>query len=233
MLRAEFPDLRGGANAAVGQLFLDVSLYALGSDASVDDMVSAFFSRLFPLVYRRLLGGGAAGSDECLSEAWAPAGAFGSHPKLMMTRLSRSLPATRTFLQALNLGIEVVNTTQHLRPTRDCGRALLRLWLCPRCLGLPLAPPCPALCPALVQGCLGGAGLVQPHWWGYVAGLAALTGAMRGERDAEEAVLRLYAIIRLALRHAMSAHSRLLAASNLKYVGLNPTSDPLRKTSTR
>uniref|UniRef100_A0A8C9W7Q6 Glypican-3 n=2 Tax=Scleropages formosus TaxID=113540 RepID=A0A8C9W7Q6_SCLFO len=211
MLRAEFPDLGGGVGAAVGQLFLDISLYILGSDASVDDMVTAFFGRLFPPAYRRLLGGGGAVSEECLREAWAGAGAFGSHPKLMMTRLSRSLPAARTFLQALNLGIEVVNTTQHLRPSRDCSRALLRLWLCPRCLGLPPAPPCPALCPSLMQGCLGGAGLVQPHWRGYVDGLAALAGAMRGERDAEEAVLRVYAIVRLALRHAVSAHSRLLA----------------------
>ncbi|XP_023653218.1 glypican-3 [Paramormyrops kingsleyae] len=216
MLRAEFPGLGGGTNTAVGQLFLDISFYSMGSDVSVDDMVTAFFSRLFPATYGRLLGGGTGTATavwvECLRGAWVQTGAFGSYPKLMMTRLARSLPATRTFLQALNLGIEVVNTTQHLRPGRDCARALLRLWLCPRCLGLSSAPPCPTLCPTLMQGCLGGAAQVQPHWQAYVEGLAALAKAMRSERDAEDAMLRLHAVVRLALRHALSSRSRLLAA---------------------
>ncbi|XP_036405042.1 glypican-3 [Megalops cyprinoides] len=212
MLREEFPGLGGGANAAVGQLFLDISLYILGSDSSVDDMVTSFFTRLFPLAYRRLLGPseGAAVSEECLRGAWRDAGAFGSYPKLMMTRLSRSLLATRVFLQALNLGIEVVNTTVHLRPGRDCGRALLRLWYCPHCQGLLAARPCRGFCLSVMQGCLGGAAEVQPHWRGYVEGLAALGGAMRGEQDMETVVLRLHALVRLALRHALAARSRLV-----------------------
>ncbi|KAJ8351272.1 hypothetical protein SKAU_G00227480 [Synaphobranchus kaupii] len=216
MLREEFQGLGGGANSAVGQLFLDISLYILGSDSSVDDMVTSFFSRLFPLAYRRLLAGGegsgGAVSEECLRGAWGATGAFGPYPKLAMTRLSRPLLATRVFLQALNLGIEVVNTTDHLRLGRDCGRALLRLWYCPRCQGLPEAPPCRGACLAAVQGCLGGAGEVQPHWRGYVEGLGALDAAMRGERgDMEVAVLRLPALVRLALRHALSARGRLVS----------------------
>ncbi|KAG7484299.1 hypothetical protein MATL_G00047730 [Megalops atlanticus] len=214
MLREEFPALRGGANGAVAQLFLDVSLYILGSDSRVDDMVTSFFGRLFPLVYQRLLlggGGGAAVSEDCLRGAWREAGAFGAHPKLMMTRLSRSLLATRVFLQALNLGIEVVNTTDHLRPGRDCGRALLRLWYCPHCLGLLAARPCRSFCLTVMRGCLGGAAEVQPHWLAYVDGLAALAGAMRGEQDVEAVVMRLHALVRLALRHALAGRSRLIA----------------------
>ncbi|KAJ8407179.1 hypothetical protein AAFF_G00288550 [Aldrovandia affinis] len=211
MLRDEFPGLGGRATVAVGQLFLDISLYILGSDSSVDDMVTSFFARLFPLAYRRLLGGEAV-SEECLRGAWQAAGAFGVYPKLTMTRLSRSLLATRVFLQALNLGIEVVNTTDHLRPGRECGRALLRLWYCPRCQGLVEARPCRGACLATMQGCLGGAGEVQSHWRGYVEGLGALDGAMRGERgDMEAAALRLHALVRLALRHALAARGRLIA----------------------
>ncbi|XP_064182327.1 glypican-3 isoform X1 [Anguilla rostrata] len=220
-LREEFRGLGGGANSAVGQLFLDISLYILGSDSSVDDMVSSFFSRLFPLAYRRLLavgeGGGGAVSEECLRGAWKAAGAFGPYPKLAMTRLSRPLLATRVFLQALNLGIEVVNTTDHLRLGRECGRALLRLWYCPRCRGLMEAPPCRAACLAAMRGCLGGAGEVQPHWRGYVEGLGALDGAMRAERgDMEAAVLRLPALVRLALRHALAARGRLVTTVSSK-----------------
>lgn len=210
MLREEFPTLVGGASGAVTQLFLDMSLYILGSDANVDDMVTSFFSRLFPLAYRRLLGHGVASgaSEDCLRRVWREASAFGSYPKLMMTRLSRSLPATRIFLQALNLGIEVVNTTQHLRAGRDCGRALLRLWYCPHCQGLLEARPCRALCLSTMGACLGGAVEVQPHWRSYVEGLGTLDTTMRGEQDMEAVVLRLHVIIRLALKHALGSKTK-------------------------
>ncbi|XP_066505807.1 glypican-3 isoform X2 [Hoplias malabaricus] len=210
MLREEFPALGGGAHGAVIQLFLDMSLYILGLDANVDDMVTSFFSRLFPLAYRRLLGnGGASGaSEECLRGAWRETSAFSYYPKLMMTRLSRSLPATRVFLQALNLGIEVVNTTQHMKAGRDCGRALLRLWYCPHCQGLLEARPCSALCLSTMGGCLGGAAEVQPHWRSYVDGLGTLDSVMRGEMDMEAVVLRLHVIIKLALKHALGVKSK-------------------------
>ncbi|CAL8356563.1 unnamed protein product [Merluccius merluccius] len=210
MLRSEFPALVPGAQGSVAQLFLDMSLYILGSDSTVDHMVSTFFGRLFPLAYRRLLGGGASsGSEECLRGAWKESAAFGPYPKLMMTRLSRSLLATRVFLQALNLGIEVVNTTNHLRPNRDCGRSLLRLWYCPQCRALLGVPVCRGFCQAVMQGCLGGAAEVQPHWRTYVDGLGKLAGGMRGEQDMEAVVLRLTSMVKLALKHAVNARGRL------------------------
>lgn len=212
MLKSEFPGLGVGAQSLVGQLFLDMSLYILGSDSSVDHMVAVLYGRLFPLAYRRLLGGSVpAASEECVRGAWKDSGAFGVHPKLMMTRLSRSLLATRVFLQALNLGIEVVNTTDHLRPGRDCSRALLRLWYCPHCQGMLGPPACRGFCQTVMHGCLGGAAEVQPHWRSYVDGLGKLASGMRGEQDMEAVVLRLPAMIKLALKHAVNARSRLSA----------------------
>ncbi|XP_042594433.1 glypican-3 [Cyprinus carpio] len=213
LLREEFPGLGAGASGAVTQLFLEMSLYILGSDANVNDMVSTFFSRLFPFTYRRLLGNGAVTgiSEECLRGAWRGSSAFGSFPKLMMTRLSRSLLATRVFLQALNLGIEVVNTTQHLRAGRDCGRSLLKLWYCPHCQGLLEARPCRPLCVSTMGACLGGAAEVQPHWRSYVEELGSLAAAMKGEQDIEAVVLRLHVIIRQALKQAVAAKSKVSA----------------------
>ncbi|KAM9741004.1 glypican-3 isoform 1-T2 [Menidia menidia] len=210
MLKLEFPSLGGGAYSSIGQLFLDMSLYILGSDSAVDHMVEALFDRLFPLTYRRLLGGGASTvSEECVRGAWKDSGAFGPYPKLMMTRLSRSLLATRVFLQALNLGIEVVNTTDHLRLSRDCSRALLKLWYCSYCQGNLGPPVCRGFCQTVMQGCLGGAAEVQPHWRSYIDGLGKLAGGMRGEQDMEDVVLRLPSMVKLALKHAVSARTRL------------------------
>lgn len=218
MLKSEFPSLGAGAQSSIGQLFLDMSLYILGSDSQVDHMVTVLYGRLFPLAYRRLLGGSvSSATEECVRGAWKDSGAFGSFPKLMMTRLSRSLLATRVFLQALNLGIEVVNTTDHLRPGRDCSRALLRLWYCPHCQGMLGPPACRGFCQAVMQGCLGGAAEVQPHWRSYVDGLGKLAGAMRGEQDMEAVVLRLPSMIKLALRHAVNARTRLTALVSLEH----------------
>ncbi|XP_061691924.1 glypican-3 isoform X1 [Syngnathoides biaculeatus] len=214
MLKSDFPALGGGAQSSVGQLFLDMSLYILGSDSTVDHMVAVIYGRLFHVTYRRLLGGSGSVSEACLKEAWKDSGAFGPYPKLMMTRLSRSLLATRVFLQALNLGIEVVNTTDHLRPSRDCGRALMRLWYCPHCQGLLGPPVCRGFCQAVMHGCLGGAAEVQPHWKTYVDGLGKLAAAMSDERDMEAVVLRLPAMIKLALKHAVNARSRLSSVVN-------------------
>lgn len=212
MLKSDFPGLGGGAQSSVGQLFLDMSFYILGSDSTVDHMVSLLYGHLFPLTYQRLLGGSvSSASEECVRGAWKDSGAFGPYPKLMMTRLSRSLLATRVFLQALNLGIEVINTTDHLRPGRDCSRALLKLWYCPHCQGMLGPPSCRGFCQAVMHSCLGGAAEVQPHWGSYVDGLGKLAGAMRGEQDMEAVVLRLPSMIKLALKHAMNARIRLTA----------------------
>nr|XP_043895381.1 glypican-3 [Solea senegalensis] len=215
MLKSEFPGLGSAAQSSVGQFFLDMALYILGSDSSVDHMVAVLFGRLFPLTYRRLLGGSVSSvSEECVRGAWKDSVAFGPYPKLMMTRLSRSLLATRVFLQALNLGIEVVNTTDHLRPSRDCSRGLLRLWYCPYCQSMLGPPACKGFCQAVMHGCLGGAAEVQPHWRSYVDGLGKLAGSMRGEQDMEAVVLRVPSMIRLALKHAVNARTRLNALVN-------------------
>ncbi|KAG7223564.1 hypothetical protein INR49_028457, partial [Caranx melampygus] len=227
MLKAEFPSLAGGAPSIVGQLFLDMSLYILGSDSVVENMVELLYGRLFPLAYRRLLGGSVSSvSEECVRGAWKDSGAFGPYPKLMMTRLSRSLLATRVFLQALNLGIEVVNTTDHLRPSRDCSRALLRLWYCPHCQGMLGPPTCRGFCQVVMQGCLGGAVEVQPHWRSYIDGLGRLAGSMRAEKDMETVVLRLPSMIKLALKHAVSGTCGHTPQRTSRSVGSPPPQPP-------
>ncbi|MGH0180721.1 UNVERIFIED_CONTAM: hypothetical protein FKN15_004943 [Acipenser sinensis] len=214
LFRGQWAGLAGEAWGPVTQLFKDVSLYILGLDTSVDDMVNSFFDSLFPAVYRRLLSGTAGGSgdqpsEECLRTMRRDTGAFGPLPKLIMTRMSRSLLAARVFLQALNLGIEVVNTTDHLRFSKDCGRALLRLWYCPHCQGLLEARPCLGFCQAVMQGCLLQLSEVQPYWQGYIEGLAGLAGGMQGVYDLENVLLKLHTLVRGAVLHAHRNRLRL------------------------
>uniref|UniRef100_H9GMW5 Glypican-3 n=1 Tax=Anolis carolinensis TaxID=28377 RepID=H9GMW5_ANOCA len=216
MFRNYYRGIATYASPFVGDLFTDISLYILGSDLSVNDMVNEFFDGLFPLVYSRLVNPGlpepSAEMAECLRLARRDVEAFGDVPKAMMTRVSRSLRVTRVFLQALNLGIEVVNTTDHLRLSKDCGRALLKMWYCPHCQDLLTAKPCAGFCGLVLRGCLASVAEVDGHWREYLHALEGLTKSMRGTYDVEHVLLHLFSSIRDAITHMQKNAGKMAAA---------------------
>ncbi|NXS94733.1 GPC3 protein, partial [Jacana jacana] len=203
MFRTHYQNMGPRALKFVGELFTDVSLYILGSDISVNDMINEFFDSLFPLVYSHLINPGfpdpSVEMTECLRAARRDLKVFGNYPKLMMTQVSKSLQATRVFLQALNLGIEVINTTDHLKFSKDCGRALLKMWYCSHCQGLLLAKPCTAYCGVVIQGCLAGVVEIDKHWREYIGSLEGLTKGIRGIYDMEHVLLNLFSLVRDAI----------------------------------
>ncbi|XP_009997994.1 PREDICTED: glypican-3 [Chaetura pelagica] len=216
MFRTHYKSMGPRALKFVGELFTDVSLYILGSDISVNDMINEFFDSLFPLVYSHLMNPGfpepSLEMTECLRAARRDLKAFGNYPKVMMTQVSKSLQATRVFLQALNLGIEVINTTDHLKFSKDCGRALLKLWYCPHCQGLLLAKPCATSCSLVMQGCLAGALEIDQHWREYLGGLEGLAKGMRGIYDMEHVLLSLFSQVREAVVHVQKNAGKLSPA---------------------
>lgn len=197
----------------VGELFTDVSLYILGSDISVNDMINEFFDSLFPLVYSHLINPGfpdpSVEMTECLRAARRDLKAFGNYPKMMMTQVSKSLQATRVFLQALNLGIEVINTTDHLKFSKDCGRALLKMWYCSHCQGLLMAKPCVGYCGAVMHGCLAGVVEIDHHWREYISSLEGLTKGMHGIYDMEHVLLNLFSLVRDAVVYVQKNEGKL------------------------
>ncbi|NWS53398.1 GPC3 protein, partial [Chunga burmeisteri] len=214
MFRTHYQSMGPRALKFVGELFTDVSLYILGSDISVNDMINEFFDSLFPLVYSHLINPGFSDSSvemtECLRAARRDLKVFGNYPKMMMTQVSKSLQATRVFLQALNLGIEVINTTDHLRFSKDCGRALLKMWYCSHCQGLLLAKPCASYCGVVMQGCLAGVVEIDNHWREYIGSLEGLTKGMRGIYDMEHVLLNLFSLVRHAILYVQKNEGKLL-----------------------
>ncbi|KAK2545373.1 Gpc3 isoform B [Columba livia] len=215
MFRTHYQSMGPRALKFVGELFTDVSLYILGSDISVNDMINEFFDSLFPLVYSHLLNPGfpdfSVEMTECLRAARRDLKVFGNYPKMMMTQVSKSLQATRVFLQALNLGIEVINTTDHLKFSKDCGRALLKMWYCSHCQGLLLAKPCASYCSSVMQGCLAGVVEIDNHWREYIRSLEGLTKGMRGIYDMEHVLLNLFSLVRDAIVHVQKNEGKLSA----------------------
>ncbi|XP_068812962.1 glypican-3 isoform X2 [Struthio camelus] len=213
MFRKHYQSMGPGALKFVGELFTDVSLYILGSDISVNDMINEFFDSLFPLVYSHLINPGfpspSVEMTECLRAARRDLKVFGNYPKMMMTQVSKSLQATRAFLQALNLGIEVINTTDHLKFSKDCGRALLKMWYCSHCQGLLLAKPCASYCGAVMHGCLAGVVEIDNYWREYIRSLEGLAKGMRGVYDMEHVLLSLFSLVRDAVVHVQKSEGKL------------------------
>ncbi|XP_053230172.1 glypican-3 isoform X2 [Podarcis raffonei] len=205
MFRNHYRNIAARAFKFVGEFFTDISLYILGSDININDMINEFFDSLFPLVYLRLVNPGSPDPSlemtECLRLARRDLKVFGNFPKIMMTQVSKSLQVTRVFLQALNLGIEVVNTTDHLKFSKDCGRALLKMWYCAHCQDLMMVKPCAGLCGSVLQGCLASLVEIDSYWQEYLRSLEGLTRGMRGIYNMEHVLLSLFSLIQDAITY--------------------------------
>ncbi|XP_026505710.1 glypican-5-like isoform X2 [Terrapene carolina triunguis] len=190
----------------VKELFTDLSLYILGAETTVENAVLRFFDSLFPLVYSRLINPGIIDLSEeyteCLRLTRQDINPFGRYSKEVVTELSKSLWASRMLNQALNMGIEVINTTEHAALTKECSKALVKMQYCPHCQGLTLIRPCVGYCLNVMRGCLASVSELDTQWREYISTLEYLTNEMAGSHDLELALLGIRNSINEAILHA-------------------------------
>ncbi|KFV04551.1 Glypican-5, partial [Pterocles gutturalis] len=190
----------------VKELFTDISLYILGAETTVESAVLRFFDSLFPLVYSRLINPGITDLSEdymeCLRLTRQDINPFGRYSKNMVTELSKSLWASRMLSQALSLGIEVINTTEHAALTKECSRALVKMQYCPHCQGLTLIRPCVGYCLNVMRGCLASVSELDAQWREYISTLEYLTNEMAASHDLEIALTGIRNSINEAILHA-------------------------------
>ncbi|XP_032133168.1 glypican-5 isoform X1 [Sapajus apella] len=206
------------AAASVQEFFTDVGLYLFGADANPEEFINRFFDSLFPLVYNHLINPGVTDSSleysECIRMARRDVSPFGNIPKVVMGQMGRSLLPSRTFLQALNLGIEVINTTDYLHFSKECSRAFLKMQYCPHCQGLTLSKPCMGYCLNVMRGCLAHMAELNPHWHGYIRSLEELSDAMHGTYDIEHVLLNFHLLVSDAVIQAHLNGQKLLEQVN-------------------
>ncbi|XP_068038544.1 glypican-5 isoform X6 [Anomalospiza imberbis] len=201
-----YRNMAADATVHVQEFFTDVGLFLFGTDISAEEFVNRFFDTLFPVVYNHVINPGPTDISleyaECLRAARGDIRPFGNVPKKAVGQMGRSLLPSRTFLQALNSGIEVINTTDHLHFSRDCSRALLRMQYCPHCQGLMLSKPCMGYCLNIIRGCLADLAEVDLHWRGYIQSLEELSGALSGAQGIEHVLLNFHSLVHDALVQA-------------------------------
>uniref|UniRef100_A0A672HL64 Glypican 5c n=1 Tax=Salarias fasciatus TaxID=181472 RepID=A0A672HL64_SALFA len=150
-----YSTLASDCHPLVLQLFNNIKSHLSGqANASLDNAVRQFYNDLFPLVYRRLLNPGightstqisfhSTNHDDCLRMTQQDISPFGLHPRLLVSSL-----------QLLRLAGEVLNATEKVALSRECGQALVRMQYCSHCRGLTLIRPCTGLCVNIMRGCL-------------------------------------------------------------------------------
>ncbi|XP_074839156.1 glypican-5 [Carettochelys insculpta] len=202
----EYKNMAVEAATAVQEFFTDVGLFVFGIDISTEELVNRFFDTLFPLVYKHLINPGLTDISleysECIRMSRREISPFGNVPKMVMGQMGRSLLSSRTFLQSLNLGVEVINTTDHVHFSQDCSRALLRMQYCPHCQGITLSKPCMGYCLNVIRGCLAYMAEIDLHWRGYVQSLEEFSSAMHGAYDIEYVLLNFRSLVNGALKQA-------------------------------
>ncbi|XP_059758796.1 glypican-5 isoform X1 [Balaenoptera ricei] len=211
-----YRNMASEAAASIQEFFTDVGLYLFGADVNPEEFVNRFFDSLFPLVYNHLINPGDSSLEysECIRMARRDISPFGNIPQIVLGQMGRSLLPSRTFLQALNLGIEVINTTDHLHFSKECSRALLRMQYCPHCQGLTLSKPCLGYCLNVVRGCLAPTAELNPHWRMYIRSLEELSDAIRGTYDTEHVLLNFHLLVNDAVMQAHLDGQKLLEQVN-------------------
>ncbi|CAJ1061099.1 glypican-5-like [Xyrichtys novacula] len=196
------------------------------SNSSLDHTVRRFYNDLFPLVYRRLLNPGighmsarsfyplAANHDDCLRMTRQDVSPFGPHPRLLVSSLSRALGPGRALSQLLKLAGEVVNATEKVTLSRECGRGLVRMQYCSHCRGLTLIRPCTGLCVNVMRGCLVGVSELGAPWGSLVVLLQRLAATLATSSNHNSMELALLAVrnhVNDAILHAQLHGPRITA----------------------
>ncbi|XP_012733497.2 glypican-5 [Fundulus heteroclitus] len=219
--------LASDCRPAVFKLFSEISCHLSGeANSSLNNAVRQFYNDLFPLVYRRLLNPGighmsaishssfSTNRDDCLRMTQQDVNPFGPHPRLLMNSLSLALRPGRALSRLLRLAGEVVNSTEKVTLSRECGRGLVKMQYCSHCRGLTLIRPCTGLCINVMRGCLVGVSELGASWGSLVVLLqrvAATLATSSNHNSMELALLAVRNHVNDAILHAQLHGPRITA----------------------
>lgn len=121
---------------------------------------------------------------------------FGDIPVELGRALTSTIKPTRMLLQALEVGLEALNTTDGLlgdesaKSNAGCHDALLRMHYCPKCRGMAKVKPCAGYCLNVLRGCLSKYVVeLDAPWNGFVEGVESLIHGMK-QTESVDAVIR-------------------------------------------
>ncbi|XP_060754417.1 glypican-5a isoform X2 [Neoarius graeffei] len=206
-------DLALRASSPLTELFTDVGLFVLGAELNLEEAAHRFFDALFPLLYDQLEEPGMPSLDpfyqECVRSFGHHAAVYGNAPTRLALLVSDASLVERMFLQSMHLAVEVINTTDHAQPSRECRRALMRMHYCPLCQALTDSKPCMGYCLNVLRGCLASLAEVDAYWQEFVRSLEELAARMHDGNELEHVLASVPLLITDAVAYTSRNAARL------------------------
>lgn len=89
---------------------------------------------------------------------------FAKYPEEIANSLTDGLTFVRAYLQALNIIIETINSTDNMLLEEECTHAVVRLQYCSHCRGFVSVKPCNGFCLNVMRGCLSNLADIGSEW---------------------------------------------------------------------
>ncbi|XP_054706530.1 glypican-6-like [Uloborus diversus] len=171
-------------------MFNDLEKYYLTGGVDLTAALDSFFDRLYRKMFQ-VLNSQYSFNDlymNCISQQMDELKPFGDVPKKLTVEVKRSFVATRTFVQALSIGRDVVKFVQEVGPTAECSRALMKMTYCPHCRGLADTKPCSNYCLNVMRGCLAYHAELHLEWNNYINAMMMLASRLESSFNIESVV---------------------------------------------
>ncbi|GAB6028216.1 Gpc5p [Chamberlinius hualienensis] len=191
----------------ISRMFQHFRDFLEGRKMAVDDAIATFFDDLFPHVYHRIINPKLKDFNndykDCLKRTRVETKPFGDVPTKIAILVMQTFLASRTFIDALHLGVEVVETLNQLEVASECEVALHRLLYCPKCQGFVGAKACNGYCSNVIRGCLASVAEMDQPWNDYLKALEKLSAGMEAGSVMNNVVSELPTKISEAIMYAM------------------------------
>lgn len=194
---------------SLNNLLSDIEDFVKLKHVIIKNSVSTFFDSLFPVIFKSVIYRSPAESwthhyDHCLAnhrQDIQPS-VFGKYPDEIAKKLSGGLALARSYLEALNIVTETINTTDNLLFEDECKHAVTRMQYCKHCRGFVDVLPCKGFCLDVMRGCLSKLSEIGPEWNDIITAVEGLVREM-SEKSLDEVFKGLDAGITDAIMHAM------------------------------
>ncbi|KAG8190993.1 hypothetical protein JTE90_010851 [Oedothorax gibbosus] len=168
-------------------MFDDLEKYYITGGVDLEDAMEDFFHRLYGKMFEVLNAQHRFDKRymACVNEQMTDLKPFGDVPSKLILDIKRSFVATRTFIQALSVGRDVLKNIMEVGPTPECSRALMKMDYCAHCHGLPDLKPCSPYCLYVLNNCLINHISFGNEWTSFIDALISLVSKLENSYNIE------------------------------------------------
>jgi hypothetical protein len=179
---------------------------ALKSNTNIAERIDNFFFSVFPDTLISISGNTNAKQPtleyrNCLKHklsAMQPK-PFHDHTRKISMLLDAALSPVRSFIKALQLAMDSIETAEKFTLSESCVNALTRLTYCSQCSGYVSVQPCEGLCLNVLRGCLVELRGMEHHYSEFTNALHRAASNLHTHRTLEKEMVLLPSRISHAL----------------------------------